>query len=126
MLDQHLLQRMRADTSRFIAMVPVELELSINTMEDDGTGGKKRTPGGTRPPQVFTLLEPGGSNYGQKMSQPEGTYTVYDFTLLGEWDAIVGLHDEFTYMGNVYRVENILPNNGYEVRAMVLSTGATS
>lgn len=126
MLDQSLLPRMRADTSRFIALAPVQLELSINDMVDDGTGGRKRTPNGARAPQVFTLLEPGGSNYGPKLSQAEGTYTTYDFMLLGEWDAAIGLYDEFEYMGRTYRVENILPNNGYEVRAMVLSTGASS
>lgn len=123
MLNQGLLPRMRADTLRFIRMAPMTITLRKSTKESDGSGGQVVVADGTRPAQVFTLLEPRNSNYLQKLTTAEGTNTTYDFMLLGEWNAVVGLNDEFTYDGLVYRVENILPNNGYETRAMVLRTG---
>lgn len=123
MLNAGLLVRMRDDTNRFIAVAPVEIELDTFTVEDDGTGGKRTISSGTRPPQVFTLLEPRSSGYGEKLTMPEGTNSKFDFMLLGVWDAMIGMKDQFVMDGLVYRVENILPNNGYETRAMVLRTG---
>lgn len=119
-----LLARLRADTVRFISFSPVTLTLRMYDIIDDGTGGKKEVFVGNRPPQVFTLLEPSSSNYKMKSTQPEGTNTVYDYMLLGKHDAVIGLYDEFTYDGNEYRVENILSENDYERRAVVLRTGA--
>lgn len=121
-----LLTRLRNDTKRFISFAPVTLTLRSYSIANDGTGGKKEVFAGNRPPQVFTLLEPSSSNYKLKATQPEGTNTIYDYMLLGEYDAVIGLYDEFTYDGNEYRVENILSENGYERRAVVLRTGARS
>ena len=121
-----LLTRLRADTVRFIDFSPVTLTLRMYDIIDDGTGGKKEVFAGNRPPQVFSLLEPSSSNYKMKSTQPEGTNTIYDYMLLGKHDAVIGLYDEFTYDGNEYRVENILSENGYERRAVVLRTGARS
>lgn len=124
MMSEVFLPALRAGTTAFISIAPVSLEIRHYTMADDGAGGKKRTYKLTREPQTFTLIEPSNSGNVEKATIAEGTNTTFDFILLGEHDALVDQHDEFTYDGFIYKVENMMIKNGYEVRARVLRVGA--
>jgi hypothetical protein len=53
-----------------------------------------------------------------------GVQRKYDFTLLGEWDAIIGKNDYWTDVdGQKWVVDSLLPYNGYQQKAMIMSYG---
>lgn len=120
MFAEPYLSALRAGTQSFIAFAPINLALEMHERVPDGAGGFKIEHTNTRWEQTFTLVEPRNSGYGFQQAIPEGTNTLFDFMLVGEHDATVGEHDQFLHDGIRYRVETILPHNGYEVRAMIL------
>jgi len=110
-------------TAAFIARRPVTLTLTPRVETSDGAGGKTKSLGTPRAPQVFSLLEPSDSGYREPAAIEEGRQSSIDFMLLGTHDAIIGLYDVFTYDGREYKVVELMPDNGYEKRALVMRHG---
>lgn len=119
----NLLSINRAATTAFINVAPVTLTLVPRVSVSDGTGGRRKTSGTPRAPQVFTLSEPSDSGFRAPFVTPEGTQLDVDFLLIGEWDAVVDKDDVFTHEGREYKVESVMPDNYYEKRAMVVRHG---
>lgn len=66
-----------------------------------------------RPVQGFSASVSGG-----------GVQRKYDFTLLGEWDAIIGKDDYWIDVdGQKWVVDSLLPYNGYQQKALIMSYG---
>ena len=120
MFASAFLPTLRAGTTAFINTNPVTVVLTPHTSEDDGAGGTLHIAGTPRDAAVVTLVEAKNSGYLDKSVIPEGTNTVFDYMLIGQHDLVVGLYDTFSLDGQVYRVENIMMNNGYERRAKIV------
>lgn len=96
-----------------ITLIPRELDKT-------STGGKNFIEQPPREPQKFHIIEKGGAKDGRVAG---GTQHEEEFTLLGNWDALIGKHDVFTLRGNRWEVVKVEWGNGYEQRALVLRYG---
>ena len=117
------LEENKLATKLFIDIAPVTLTLTPRALVDDGEGGKRKVAQTPRAPQVFTLIEPSNSGQTAMVTTDDGSQDTLEFLLLGEFDAIIGKDDVFTFEGREYKVEIIMPFNGYERRAGVLRHG---
>lgn len=113
----------RALTKVFIDIAPVTIELIPRASTADGTGGRLKPTGAPRQSQVFSLLEPSSSGYGEPLVTSDGKQYTVDFMLLGEYNSTMEVDDVFTYGGKEYKIVAIMPDNGYEKRAVVLKHG---
>lgn len=87
------------------------------------TGGSKRwVAGSPRPPQKFKVIWPGGD---QIVTTSEGTTKKLDFILVGYHNAQVAVGDSWGEGPQRYRIEEIEPWNGYEVKAKGISIGGS-
>ena len=117
------LEENRALTEAFIMVAPVSIALIPRTSTSDGTGGRLKPAGTPRSPQVFSLLEPGSSGYSEPVVTVDGKQHTIDFMLLGRYDSVMAVDDVFTYDGREYKIVALMPDNGYEKRAVVLRHG---
>lgn len=117
------LEENRQLTEAFIMVSPVSLALQPRTSVADGTGGRLKPTGTPRSPQVFSLLEPSYSGFSEPLVTADGKQYTVDFMLLGRYDAVVAVDDVFTYDGREYKIVAVMPDNGYEKRAVVLRHG---
>lgn len=109
-----------AVTEGFIATRPETIVLTPVEVTGDGSGGELRTHGLPRPPQQMRLVESGN---GDLRPTEVGEQWVQEAVLLGMPDAAIEVNDEFPYDGSVWRVQQVMFPNGYEVRAVVLRYG---
>lgn len=117
---EQMLPWLRSGTTALIATAPVTLELEIYTRTGDGEGGFDLVKTGTREPQTFFIAEPYHSGWRDQTKIVEGTYTLNEAMLVGEWNAVIGLHDRFTHNGELWFVEALMFDNDYEKRARVM------
>lgn len=116
------LQMLRDQTEWFIAANPVWLVLNpVNRVKQQG-GGIARLPLPPRPPQHLRLIV---MSFTQKPTITEdGIERQIDLTLLGRWDAEIDVGDYWEDgEGLYYEVVEMVPYNGYEVRALVVKSG---
>ena len=86
-------------------------------------GGSKRWAAGSpRTAQKFKVIWPGGD---QIVTTGDGTTKKLDFILVGYHNAQVAVGDHWEEGPQRYRVEEIEPWNGYEVKAKGVSIGGT-
>lgn len=111
-------------TAAFVARFPVQVELERRVTVDDGEGGRTSALQPPLPPVTVTLCEPGSSGYGPPLAAADGTRRAVDFLLVAQPDVDVQAGDEFTVVPYRYRVDNVLPANGWETRAYVVKVGA--
>lgn len=117
------LETNRQLTAAFIATCPVEVTLTPRTLASDGTGGVVLTSGTTKAPQVVSLLESGDSGYRTPVASDNGKSLSFDFLMLGLHDADFAENDVFTYEEREYKIITLMPDNGYEKRALVMRHG---
>jgi hypothetical protein len=116
----------RRVTREFIMASPTEVTLVPNTETRTGSGATKMDEGVPRPVQTFRLIPMSHTERPQRSLSDTGggVQRKYDFTLLGEWDAVVSENDYFYGPdGEKYIVDSVLPFNGYERKAMVMAYG---
>lgn len=88
----------------------------------DGAGGYLTAPLPSRPPQEFRLIAMSDSQ--KPTVTDDGVEREIDLTLLGKWDAQVDIGDTWRDgEGLNYQVVEMVPYNGYEVRALVVKSG---
>ena len=110
-------------TQDFINTDPVVLTLIPRTTVPDGSGGRKKVTQAPRLPQTFTLIEPSDSGFQLPIATDSGQQYTVQYMLLGTVDAIMEAGDVFVWDGKEYKLEAIMPFNGYERRAVVIRHG---
>lgn len=118
----------RAQTAEFISANVVTL--SLDRYEPLGSGDDREvTYISTRSSQQFRLIDSprfASRSAGSEPDSPEsenGEQHVLAFVLLGEYDAEFGVDDRFALDGFEYVIREVLPDNGYERRAIVYRYG---
>lgn len=113
-------------TSAFIAAKPTSLTLIPQTPTKTGTG-ITWTPGTPRPPQTVRIIDQSAIAHVQgagTVLAGDGKQRKVEYQLLMTWDATLDLHDYWVDADGIrWEVEDLLPNNGYERRAQVVSYG---
>jgi hypothetical protein len=116
----------RLITSQFIKANPSTLALHLGGVTKTASGGTVRSSPSSRPAQVLRLIDqssaigsvPGPTQTGQ------GTSRRSTHQLLGAWNATIGVGDWWLDAnGHRFEVVELLPFNGYEVRARVIEHG---
>lgn len=116
------LQIARDQTEWFIAARPMSLILTPTQRVKTGGGGMARVNQANRALQKLRLISMSAS---QKPTITEdGVEREIDLTLLGPWDAQIDVGDWWRDgEGLYYEVVEMVPFNGYEVRALVVKSG---
>lgn len=124
-LSEAELKVQRANTVAFIDANPVLIELVPQTLQKTGTG-TKYLPGPKRPAQKVRLIDQTrtfGPDPGTAVGA-DGKQRKLQFQLLLLWDGEVGLHDFWVDADGIrWEVGDLLPDQGYERRAMVMRYG---
>lgn len=116
-------------TREFIASSPVILALVPGVDEKLPSGGVVTGDGVPRPIQMFRLIpmshtEQPARSTSASASADAGIQRRYDYTLLGEWDAVMRVKDHwYTEDGQKLVIENMVSYNGYERKGLVISYG---
>jgi hypothetical protein len=106
-------------THLYIAENPVEVVLVPNALVQTPSGGRDWLPGPARSSQTCRLIESTGQQDPGSQKGADGFQVEQDYQLMLEWDATIGLHDKFTLQGRSWDVIDLMPENGYERRAVV-------
>lgn len=112
----------RRQTREFIAARPSEIALIPRRRIKDGNGTKwiEETP---RDSQMLRLIEQGPSA-STAARGGDGVQRKTSYQLLGEWSAEIGQYDTWTDSAGIrWEIDRLLPDNGYERRAMVRRYG---
>lgn len=118
-LEQQLL---RDQTEWFIAVKPIWLAVTPVRSQRTPGGGVARVNQPPRPVQKLRLIS---MSFTQKPTIIEdGIEREIDLTLLGPWDAQLDVGDWWRDgEGLHYEIVEMVPYNGYEVRALVVKSG---
>lgn len=115
----------RANTRDFISHRATEIILTPRDKLDTPSGGYKYQDGPPRPPQTFRIIELGTSSTPPVITLTDGNQREAEFWLLGEWDAQVAVDDYWTAPdGREWLVGDLVRDNNYETRALVVERGA--
>lgn len=116
------LQLLRDQTEWLIAANPVDLVVHPVKRQKTGGGGVALIPLPARPRQRLRLIS---MSFSQKPTITDnGIEREIDLTLLGPWDAQLDIGDNWRDgEGLHYEVVEMVPYNGYEVRALVVKNG---
>lgn len=110
-------------TQLFIGLDPTPVVLTPRTRVK-ANGAWKTVDGIPRVPQTFKMIEQ-GANFSGITESGDGIERVYEFIMLGAYDAIVEIGDYWTDLtGQVWEVGGFLPANGYEIKAGIYSYGS--
>jgi hypothetical protein len=117
----------RANTAFFISQNPIDLVLTPRTKLKDAYG-ERWVDGTPRDEQTFRLIDQSGVDRpvpGVIPTAPEGgRQRKVEFLLLGRYDSAVELFDTWTDSKGVrWEIDELLPFNGYEVRATAVRFG---
>lgn len=116
------LQLLRDQTEWFIATRPVELLITPVKRQRTGNGGTGIVDLPQRPVQKLRLISMSDSQ--KPTITDDGKEREIDLTLLGPWDAQIDIGDWWRDgEGLKYEVVELVPYNGYEVRALVVKSG---
>jgi hypothetical protein len=117
----------RRNTHSFILARPSSIALIPVTATKTASGGTQRADAPPRETQTFRLIEQTttSGNAPGRLPASDGHQTRVSWQLLGEWDAVMAIGDHWTdpKSGAGYKVEELLPYNGYERRARVVAYG---
>lgn len=115
-------QMLRDQTEWFIAARPIDLTLTPVRRERTNTGGTRAINLAPRPVQRLRLISMSDSQ--KPTITDDGIEREIDLTLLGPWDAQIDVGDWWRDgEGLHYEVVEMVPYNGYEVRALVVKSG---
>lgn len=113
-------------TTWFIAQDPVDVVLIPRTTSRTASGATVAVNGTPRTVQRVKMVYGGNTGAGRAgiVDTGDGRERLLSYVMLMEWDAIVEIGDHFSDpYGNWWEVEETLPENGYERRALVRSYG---
>lgn len=115
----------RRNTEAFIKANPIDLALIPRVATNSGTG-QSLVDQQQRPVQRLRLIDQ-SRTFGPEpgmVRTSDGQQRKAEFQLLGEHDAVIGLYDYWKDSnGILFEVAELLPRNGYEVRAQVVCYG---
>lgn len=112
----------RKTTKRFINSDPTTIIL-VPKQEAIVNGTKSFIPTSPRQPQTFKIIWTGENGIVRQPSESGPGAHRYDFVLLGEHDAEVSIGDFWQVGSQKFVIEEIFPENGYEVKAGGVSHG---
>lgn len=112
----------RRITTAFIAADPETIVLIPREQTRTTTGGFVWTELTPRDPQDFKVIER-VSGAATNNHVPGGQQHENEFTILGEHDVAIGVHDVFDLRGSRWEVAEVDWDNGYERRAAVIRYG---
>jgi len=122
--DQEL-RFQRAQTLAFINANKSALTLTPRTRHRDGSG-TRWVSGEPREPQAMRLIDQ-SSNVGPVpgvVAASDGVQRIVVYQLVGEHDAVMALWDYWADVAGVrLEVAELLPDNGYEKRGLVIRYG---
>lgn len=112
-------------TESFISANPSELTLIPQVRTKTPTGAWVTSPGTPRAAQTIRIIDLSGSQSANTPLQKtaDGVERAVNFMLLGMPDAIIGLHDMWIEGSHRWEVTQLLPDNGYERRALAAEHG---
>lgn len=114
----------RDNTVAFINVKPTVISLlPIDTRERTPSGGWVDTPGEVRSPQTFRIIELNTQRQPPVLRTQDGKVREVNFWLLGAYDAAMAVGDTWTEGDREWEVGDIVRDNGYEVRGLVVEHG---
>lgn len=109
-------------TRWFIDSDPSMITLIPRAKVATGSGGNQLVDQPPRPAQKFKLITMSDST--RPTPTADGVERLIDFTLLGEVGTVVAINDYWRDNdGTRYEVVELVPDNGYEVKALVTKHG---
>lgn len=112
------LNLLRYTTQAYIADDPTSISLRRKVRVPKPGGGHDKAPI-TLDPQIFRIINQTTSS-GLEYSTTDGGEThQYSYTIVGAYDADIEIDDDWDEGDINYRIDGIMPNNGYETRAVV-------
>lgn len=121
----------RKNTHWFIMADPITLALTPVTETTTAGGGTAIASGAKRDTQVFRLIPMSHTERPQRsvtgaFGTSAGVQRRHDFTLLGEWNAMMEPGDWWEdERGERWMIDEMVPHNGYETRGLVTAYGKT-
>lgn len=116
------MQLLRDQTEWFIAAHPVDLVLIPVRRDRTANGGYVDVNLPPRAPQRMRLIAMSADQ--RPTVTEDGLEREIDLTLLGRWDAQIDIGDWWRDgEGLFYEVVELVPFNGYEVRALITKKG---
>ena len=112
------------NTAAYIAYKPSVIILTPVTKVETASKGYKKVDGNPRDPQTFRIIELGLNQTPPIITLTDGKQREAEFLLLGMPDAAVAIDDHWTAAdGREWSVGDIVRENGYETRALVVERG---
>jgi hypothetical protein len=111
----------QANTERFIDLDPTWITL-IPSVEVWSGGSKRWVDGVPKAIQKFKFIWPGGD---QVVTTSDGTTKKLDFVLVGLYNSSISVGDYWKEGTQTYRIEEVEPFNGYQVKAKGIFIGGT-
>jgi hypothetical protein len=108
---------LRYTTKIYIADDPTVVIIQRQTRVNKGGGGYD-FPKSPIAAQIFRFVNQDIST-GISYGSDDGTARKFDYVLVGEHNADIDVNDTWTANGIQYKVDAIIPNNGFETRAHV-------
>lgn len=116
------LQVQRNNTTWFIEFDPSDLILIPHTRARTASGGSKYQAGTPRVEQRLRVLP--RSDFQKPLFVDSGKERQIDLTLLGEWNAVMAVGDQWTDdEGQKCEIVEMVPFNGYEQKGLVVKHG---
>lgn len=127
MLNVTELQFLRLGTVAFIAADPTLVILIPRIKQKTGDGGFTFTDGTPRVAQAFKFIpQTGAGGDTGILPTADGEGRRYDFIMLGLWNSVCEIGDHWVDDNDQYwEIVGFIPDNEYEMRAAVSSTGGT-
>jgi len=113
---------LREQTKQFIDDNPVDIEITRDTLVDDGAGGRTRQPV-TLPAQRVRITFNTARTAGIENRTVAGEVMMPDYQLTAEWDADLRDNDSFTYQGTRCEITIATVVGNYETSALVVRRG---
>lgn len=113
-------------TIHFIAQDPTEVVLIPRVKARTPSGAYQMTDGTPRPLQKVKMVYGGNTGAGRAgmVSTGDGRERMFSYVMVGAHDAVFAIGDHFVdEAGQHWEVEELLPDNDYEVKATVRSYG---
>lgn len=111
---------LRHTTHAYIAEDPTTIALQRKVRVPKPGGGHDKAPI-TLDPQIFRIINQTSSDGLSYSGNDGGEAHSFTYEMVGAWDADIEVDDTWTEANSQYRVDGIVPNNGYETRVYVTS-----
>lgn len=123
-MDDNELRLHIKNTAAYIAYKPSAIALVPVDRVETPSGGYKTEDLPPRADQTFRIIELGANQTAPIIQLTDGKQRQVEFWLLGMPDAAIAVDDHWTAIdGREWRVGDIVRDNLYEVRALVVERG---